>query len=161
MEIKPGLRLPEAKFAYMTSEGPKLADLADLSRGRRIVIFALPGAFTSTCETAHVPSFIRTADAIRAKGISAICCIASNDIFVMQRWGEITGAHAAGIMMLSDPNGAFASALGLAFDVPHEAMFRRSRRYSMLIEDGVVKIYNPEIKRGCEISGGENMLAQL
>jgi glutaredoxin/glutathione-dependent peroxiredoxin len=161
MPIIVGQKLPEAVFGLQTPDGPKQVRLSEILPGRRVVIFAVPGAFTPTCDSAHVPSFIRTAPALRAKGVDAIYCIAVNDTHVMRRWGDSTGATEAGIVMLSDGASEFARFTGLKNDAPAEGMFGRNKRYSMLVEDGVVTIYNPEINFGCEISGGEHMLDQL
>lgn len=161
MPIEVGQKLPEAVFAVQTSNGPKQVRFSEILPGRKVVIFAVPGAFTPTCDSAHVPSFIRVADALQAKGIDAIYCISVNDSHVMRRWGESTGASGAGIVMLADTASEFARFTGLKADTPAEGMFNRNKRYSMLVEDGVVKIFNPEIERGCEVSGGENMLAQI
>ena len=161
MPIKVGQKLPEAVFAIQTSDGPKQIRFSEILPGRKVVIFAVPGAFTATCDSAHMPSFIRTASGLRAKGVDAIYCISVNDCHVMRRWGESTGATEAGITMLADSASDFARFTGLKPDTPAEGMFNRNKRYSMLVEDGVVKIYSPELKSGCEISGGENMLAML
>lgn len=162
MTVKIGDRLPSASFALMTRDGPIAVSTDQILPGRRVVLFAVPGAFTPTCDSAHVPSFVRTADAIRAKGVDAIYCIAVNDAEVLRRWGETTGATDAGIVMLSDGKGDYSSALGLTFNNPAKGMYNRSVRYSMLVEDGVVTRFNPEPPGGvCEMSGGENMLSQL
>ncbi len=161
MPIEVGQKLPEAVFAIQTADGPKQIRFSEILPGRKVVIFAVPGAFTPTCDSAHVPSFIHTASALRAKGVDAIYCISVNDSHVMRRWGESTGATGAGIIMLADTASDFARFTGLKPDTPAEGMFDRNKRYSMLVEDGVVKIYNPELKGGCEISGGENMLAMV
>jgi glutaredoxin/glutathione-dependent peroxiredoxin len=162
MSVTVGQKLPEAVFALQTSDGPSQVRLSQILPGRKVVIFAVPGAFTPTCDSAHVPSFIRSADAIRAKGVDDIYCISVNDAHVMRRWGESTGATDAGIIMLADGDAAYSKALGITFDAPATAMFNRSRRYSMLVENGIVTIFNPEAPGGvCEISGGENMLSQL
>lgn len=161
MPLAVGDRLPEASFTRMGPNGPEAVTVSDLTRGRKVVIFAVPGAFTPTCDSAHVPSFIRTRDAILAKGVDEIVCLSVNDAHVMRRWGESTGATAAGIAMLADGEGSFTRAIDMAFDAPVVGMMGRSKRYAMLVEDGVVRVWHPETTRGCEISGGEAMLAAL
>ncbi|NHB76375.1 peroxiredoxin [Rhodobacter calidifons] len=161
MTIAEGMRLPDAALLRMGDNGAETVSLADRLRGRKVVIFGLPGAYTGTCSTAHVPSFIRTASGFAAKGVDEIICIAVNDPFVMKAWGEATGATAAGITMLADADASFTRAIGMTFDVPQLGFFARSRRYSALVEDGVVTKFNPEPGTGCEISAGEYLLAQL
>lgn len=161
MTIAEGAKLPEATLLHMRDAGAEAVALADRLKGRKVVIFGLPGAYTGTCSTAHVPSFIRTAQKFADKGVDEIICVSVNDPFVMKAWGEATGAAAAGITMLADADASFTKALGLTFDVPHLGFFDRSKRYSLLAEDGVVTRYNPETGTGCEISAGEHLLSQL
>jgi cytochrome c peroxidase len=161
MTIAEGARLPDATLLEMGETGAEAVSLADRLKGRKVVIFGLPGAYTGTCSTAHVPSFIRTAAKFADKGVDEIICISVNDPFVMKAWGEATGATAAGITMLGDADASFTRSVGLAFDVPQLGLFARSRRYSLLAEDGIVTRYNPEVGTGCEISAGEHLLAQL
>ena len=160
-EIAIGKRLPEASLLRMGDNGAESVALSDRLRGRKVVIFGLPGAYTGTCSTAHVPSFIRTAKKFADKGVDEIICVAANDPFVMKAWGEATGATAAGITMLGDADSSFTKAIGMTFDVPHLGFFARSKRYSLLVEDGVVTRFNPETTQGCEISAGEHLLEQL
>jgi peroxiredoxin len=161
MTIEVGARLPEATLLKMGDNGAEAVSLGERLKGRKVVIFGLPGAYTGTCSTAHVPSFIRTADKFAAKGVDEIICIAVNDPFVMKAWGEATGATTAGITMLGDADASFSKAVGMTFDVPSLGFFDRSKRYSALVEDGVVTRFNPEVGPGCEISAGEHLLAQL
>jgi glutaredoxin/glutathione-dependent peroxiredoxin len=161
MTLSIGTKLPEANLLRMGDNGPESVALADKLKGRKVVIFGLPGAYTGTCTTAHVPSFIRTAKGFAEKGVDEIICISVNDPFVMKTWGEATGATAAGITMLGDADSSFSKAIGQTFDVPHLGFFARSKRYSLLAEDGVVTRFNPETGAGCEISAGEHLLAQL
>jgi peroxiredoxin len=159
MSIAVGDRLPEAIFLEKGVEGIEAVTGKSLFAGRRVVLFGVPGAFTGTCSNRHVPSFIRVADALRAKGIDEIACVAVNDPFVMGAWGEATGATAAGIRMLSDAAAAFTRAMGLVFDNPDRGLIARSRRYALLAEDGVVKVLNVEATPGeCDLSAGERML---
>src|SRR5690606_12621297 len=120
------------------------------------------GAYTGTCSTAHVPSFMRVREKLAEKGVDEVICVSVNDAFVMKAWGEATGASAAGITMLADADSSFTKALGLEFSVPAIGFFDRSKRYSLYAEDGVVKQLNLEESPGtCEISGGEALLEQL
>jgi peroxiredoxin len=160
--LREGLRLPDARFLRAGPAGIEVVDLGPLLAGRRVVIFAVPGAFTPTCDAAHLPSFVRTADALRARGVGDILCISVNDPHVMRRWGETAGADAAGILMLADADAGFTRSVGMAFTAPESGFFDRSRRYAMLVEDGVVTLLNVEERRGtCELSAGETLLARL
>jgi len=161
MTISVGDTLPDATLARMGAKGPEAVSVRGLTAGRKVVIFAVPGAFTPTCHSAHVPSFIRSMDALKGKGVDEVVCVAVNDAFVMQTWGEATGATAAGITMLSDGMGEFTEKLGLLFDAAAVGLKGRSKRYAMMVEDGVVKVYHPETGSGCEISGGEAMAEAL
>lgn len=159
MAISEGATLPDASFTVIGPDGPATVTLADKVKGRKVVIFAVPGAFTPTCHSAHVPSFIRTRDAFAAKGVDEILCIAVNDPFVMKAWDEATGAGAAGITMLSDAGAEFTGAIGMTFDAPPVGLLSRSRRYAMLVEDGKVTALNVEEGPGsCEVSAGEALL---
>ncbi|MES2540175.1 MAG: peroxiredoxin [Pseudomonadota bacterium] len=161
MTIAEGSKLPDATLLQMGDNGPEGVSIADKLRGRKVVIFGLPGAYTGTCSTAHVPSFIRTATKFADKGIDEIICVSVNDPHVMKAWGEATGATAAGITMLGDADSSFTKAIGMDFDAPAAGFHARSKRYSLLAEDGVVRLFNPEVGRGCEISAGEHLLTQL
>lgn len=162
MTISTGDKLPDATVLTMGPDGPQSVQMADKFKGRKVVIFGLPGAYTGTCTTAHVPSFIRTKDAFADKGVDEIICVAVNDPFVMQAWSESTGAGDAGITMLGDAEAAFTKAIGMNFSAPPVGFVDRSQRYALLAEDGVVKILNVEGGPGeCEISAGETLLDQL
>lgn len=161
MTIATGVKLPEANLLRMGENGPEAVKLSDKLKDRKVVIFGLPGAYTGTCSTAHVPSFIRTARKFAEKGVDEIICIAVNDPHVMKAWGEATGASVAGITMLGDADASFTKAIGMEFDAPQAGFFARSKRYSLLAENGVVTRFNPEVGRGCEISAGEYLLSQL
>ncbi len=159
MTITTGDTLPDATVLTMGAEGPEAVSIGDKLKGRTVVIFGLPGAYTGTCTTAHVPSFIRNIDALKAKGVDEVICLSVNDPFVMQAWGESTGAAAAGITMLGDAEASFTKAIGMEFSAPPVGFVNRSKRYAMLVEDGVVKVLNEEPGPGqCDISGGESML---
>ena len=162
MTIAVGDTLPEVTLTRFGDKGPEPVALADKLKGRKVAIFAVPGAFTPTCHSAHVPSFIRTKDQFMAKGVDEIICISVNDPFVMKAWGEATGATAAGLTMLADAESAFTNAIGMAFSAPPAGLIARSRRYALLAEDGVVKVLQIEQSPGtCEISGGEALLASI
>jgi cytochrome c peroxidase len=160
MSISVGDRLPDATFSRLGPNGPEAVSVKDLTEGRKVVIFAVPGAFTPTCHSAHVPGFIAAKDALAEKGIDEIICVSVNDAFVMQHWGEATGATAAGLTLLSDA-GDFARAMGMQFDAAAVGMMGRSKRYALMAEDGVVKVWHPETGSGCEVSGGPAMLAAV
>lgn len=162
MTIAVGDRLPAANLSGMRPDGPEQVALGDKLKGRTVVIFAVPGAYTPTCHSAHVPSFIRVHDDLRAKGVDEVICVAVNDAFVLDAWGRDTGASQAGITMLGDPAAEFTEAIGMRFDAPPAGLIARSKRYSMLVVDGVVKVLNVEDSPGeCSISAGETMLDAL
>ncbi|MCC5957312.1 MAG: peroxiredoxin [Natronohydrobacter sp.] len=162
MTITTGDRLPEATFSRIGESGPEQVELSSLTKGRKVVIFAVPGAFTPTCHSAHVPSFIRTKDDFAAKGVDEIICLSVNDPFVLKAWGADTGATDAGITMLADGTGAFTKEIGMDFDAPPVGLMGRSKRYAMLVEDGTVTILQAEESPGvCEVSGGEALLASM
>ena len=162
MTITTGDVLPGATFLAVGNDGPQQISLGDKMKGRKVVIFAVPGAYTGVCTTAHVPSFIRTKDKFEAKGVEEIICVSVNDPFVMAAWGESTGASAAGLTMLADPEAAFTQAIGMEFSAPPAGLINRSKRYAMLVEDGVVKALNVEESPGtCEASAGEGLLAEI
>lgn len=162
MPIAVGDRLPDATLQRIGDAGPEAVALKDKTAGRKVVIFAVPGAFTPTCHSAHVPSFIRTHDGFKAKGVDEIICISVNDPFVMKAWGEATGATVAGLTLLADAKSELTTAIGMNFDAPPAGLMARSKRYAMLVEDGVVKQLNIEQSPGtCEISGGEALLEAI
>jgi peroxiredoxin len=159
MTITTGDTLPNATLLMMGDEGPTSVTMSEKLSGRKVVIFGLPGAYTGTCTTAHVPSFIRTAEAFKAKGVDEIICLSVNDPFVMKAWGDDTGALAAGITMLGDAESEFTKAIGMNFSAAPAGFVERSRRYAMLVDNGVVTILNEEAGPGqCEISAGETLL---
>lgn len=160
MAIREGDRLPETTFEMMTSEGKKQLTTADVFAGRRVVLFAVPGAFTGTCSNVHLPGYLQEIEALKARGADAIVCTAVNDASVMRAWEKQTGAEGK-IMFLADGNADFARKLGLDIDLSRSGMGLRSRRYSMIVEDGVVRRLNVEEKPGVNVSGVETMLAQL
>ena len=159
MAIAPGDTLPEVTLTRMGENGPEPVELKSLTAGRKVVIFAVPGAFTPTCSMAHVPSFIRTKAGFDGKGVDEIICISVNDPFVMGAWGASTGATEAGLTMLADAESAFTTGIGMNFDAPPAGLIARSKRYAMYAEDGVVKVLQVEESPGtCEVSAGEALL---
>lgn len=162
MAIAVGDKLPDATLLRMGAEGPEEVSMASLTAGRKVALFGLPGAYTGTCTSAHVPSFIRSMDALKDKGVDEVICVSVNDPFVMAAWGKDTGATAAGITMLGDASGAFTKAIGLDFTAPPVGFFGRSRRFASYVEDGVVKVMNVEESPGvCETSAGETLVAAI
>ncbi len=161
MPIKVGDRVPNATFRVMTTEGPRPKTSDDIFKGKKVALFAVPGAFTPTCSNLHMPSFLNNVAAIKAKGVHTIAVTGVNDVFVMEAWKKATGADGK-IDFLADGNGEFAKAVDMAFDGSGNGLGTRSKRYSMLVDDGVVKQLNVEDAPGkCEISGGDALLKQL
>jgi peroxiredoxin len=161
MTIAVGEKLPEVTLMQLTDKGPAPVKTSELFGGKKVVVFALPGAFTPTCSNQHLPGFIEKAADIKAKGVDAIACLSVNDAFVMGAWGKQQGAGDA-VLMLGDGNGDFAAKTGLDFDGSGFGMGRRSQRYSMIVEDGVVKQLNVEPNPGeAKVSGAETILSQL
>ena len=161
MAIKVGDRLPEAKFRVMTAEGPAWKTTDEVFKGKKVVLFAVPGAFTPTCHKNHLPGFLQNAEAIKGKGIDTIAVTAVNDAFVMTEWKKASGAEGK-IEFLADGNGDFAKAIDMTLDASGNGLGTRSKRYSMLVEDGVVKKLNIEEAPGkAETSSAETLLKQL
>ncbi len=160
MTIKIGDKLPAAEFLVPGADGPEKKTTDDIFKGRKIVLFAVPGAFTPTCNAMHLPGYVIDHDAILAKGVDAIVCTAVNDVHVMRAWGKASAADGK-VMMLADGNGAFAKACGLDKDLSAANMGLRSSRYSMIVDDGVVKALNVETQSGVNVSGSETILMQL
>lgn len=162
MTIAVGDKLPQATLLEKGEGGIAPVPVADLVNGRKVVIFGLPGAFTGTCSTRHLPSFIGVADKLREKGVDEIVCVSVNDPFVMEAWGKGAGSAEAGIRMLSDASSELTGGLGLRFSRAEAGLIDRSKRYAMFVEDGTVRVLNLEANPGeCDISGGETMLAAI
>ncbi|MFZ5749732.1 MAG: peroxiredoxin [Pseudomonadota bacterium] len=161
MAIDVGGRLPDAQLVTMGSDGPVVVSLAEKLKGRKVVVFALPGAFTGPCSTIHLPSFIRTADQFRAKGIDEIICIAVNDPFTLKAWGDQSGATKAGITLLGDADGSFTKGLGMDFTAPHLGLIGRSNRYAVVVDDGRIVLAHVDKPGVCDVSTGESLLADL
>ena len=161
MTIAVGDKLPDATFKVRTSEGLKDLTTQDLTAGKKVVLFAVPGAFTPTCHARHLPSYLENLDALKAKGVDTVACVAVNDAFVLDAWGKNAGADGK-IVLLSDGNATFTKAVGLDFDGSGFGLGTRSRRYSMLLDDGVVKALNVEDSPGVmEVSGADRILSAL
>jgi peroxiredoxin len=159
MSIQVGDRLPDVPLAIATPEGPQQTTSGDYFKGKRVALFAVPGAFTPTCSARHLPSYVEKAGELKAKGIDEIACISVNDPFVMAAWGERDGSE--DITMLADGNGAFAEAVGLGMDAGKFGMGQRSQRYSMIVDDGVVEQLNVEAPGEYRASSAETMIDQL
>lgn len=158
MTIQPGDKLPDATLLKMGENGPEQVELSSLTSGKT-VIFGLPGAFTGTCSEAHLPSFMRSAQAFRDKGVDHIICVSVNDPFVMGAWDAATGAADAGVTLLADASAEFTKAMGRDFTAPPVGLIDRSQRYAMYAEGGVVKVLQVEENPGvCTVSGGEALL---
>ena len=160
MTIQVGDKLPNVTLTQATAEGPKPVSTEDFFKGRRVALFAVPGAFTPTCSAKHLPGFKQQAGDIKAKGIDEIACISVNDAFVMRAWGE-DQAVGEDIAMLGDGNGAFTEAVGLGMDGSKFGLGKRSQRYSMIVKDGVVTELNIEQGGEFKVSSADYMLAQL
>jgi peroxiredoxin len=160
MTIKVGDTLPEATFMTMTADGPAPVTTDDVFKGKKVALFAVPGAFTPTCSARHLPGFKDQAGALKAKGVDVIACVSVNDVFVMGAWGKSQEVGDA-VMMLADGNGAFTTALGLELDGSKFGMGKRSQRYSMVVDDGVVETLNVEEGGDFKVSSADYMLAQL
>lgn len=161
MAIKVGDKIPESTLMHMTENGPAPITTSELLDGKKVVIFALPGAFTPTCSNQHVPGFVSKADEIKAKGVDTIACLSVNDAFVMGAWGKDQNVGDK-VLMLADGNGDLTKAIGLEMDGTGIGFGIRSLRYSMLIEDGVVTSLNMEEKPGeARLSGAEHMMGLL
>jgi peroxiredoxin len=159
MPIQKGDRLPDVPLTIATADGPKPTTSGEYFAGKRVALFAVPGAFTPTCSARHLPSYVDKAGELKGKGIDEIACISVNDPFVMAAWGQRDGTE--DITMLADGNGAFADAVGLSFDGSKFGMGARSQRYSMIANDGVVEQLNVEAPGEYRASSAEHMLEQL
>lgn len=161
MTIKVGDKLPQATFRVMTADGPAAKTTEDLFKGKKVVLFAVPGAFTPTCHKNHLPGYLAKAAEIKGKGVDGIMVTGVNDVFVMDAWSKATGAVGV-IEFLSDGNADFAKEIGLSLDGSGFGLGTRSQRYSMIVENGVVEALNVEDAPGkADVSGAEEMLKQL
>ncbi|MEC9343328.1 MAG: peroxiredoxin [Pseudomonadota bacterium] len=160
MTISVGERLPDVKFKTMSSDGPAELSTADVFAGKKVVLFAVPGAFTPTCHLNHLPGFLEQYDTIKSRGVDEIAVVSVNDVWVMHAWAENTRAKGK-ILFLADGGATFTKAVGLDNDLTIAGMGLRSKRYSMLVEDGVVRQLNVEEARGVDVSGAATILEQL
>ena len=160
MAIKVGDKVPSVTMRYLTPEGVKAVPSEEFFAGKKVVVFGLPGAYTRTCSSRHLPGYVTNADALRKKGIDAVACLSVNDAFVMGAWAK--DQHSAGkVRMMGDGSAAYTKALGLELDLTARGMGVRCQRFSALVEDGVVKALNIEAPGKFEVSGAETMLKQL
>ncbi len=160
MTIKVGDTIPSMKLMQATAEGPKEISTDDIFKGKKVVLFAVPGAFTPTCSARHLPGFVQNIDALHAKGVDTVACISVNDAFVMGAWGKDQGTEGK-VTMLADGSAAFAKALGLELDLMGRGMGVRSQRYALVAEDGKVTHLGVEQPGGFEVSKAEAVLAAL
>lgn len=161
MAISVGGRLPDATLLKRAGDGFEAIELSDYIKNRKVVLFALPGAFTGPCSTVHLPSFIRTADRLRAKGVDEIICVAVNDPFALNAWADSAGATDAGITMLSDAGAEFTKSLGMEFTAPPIGLYDRSNRYAVILDDGVIAVANVDEPSVCDVSRGEQLLEAM
>lgn len=159
MAIQVGDKLPDVPLTIATADGPQPTTSGEYFKGKRVALFAVPGAFTPTCSARHLPSYVDKADELKGKGVDEIACISVNDPFVMRAWGDRDGSQ--DITMLADGNGAFADAVELTMDGSKYGMGKRSQRYSMVVDDGVVKQLNIEAPGEYRASSAEHMLEQI
>lgn len=161
MSIAVGDKVPAVTLTTMTDEGPSQVQSSDFFAGKKVVLFAVPGAFTPTCHNQHLPGFVSHLDAIKAKGVDTVACISVNDVFVMDAWGKASGADGA-VTFLADGNAEFTKGIGLEMDGSGFGMGVRSQRYAMVIDDGVVQSLSVEPQAGqADVTGAEAILASL
>src|SRR3974390_2577679 len=160
MAIKAGERMPAGKFKRMTKEGPKDITADELFKGKTVVLFSVPGAFSPTCDAKHLPGFVELADQIKAKGVDTIACTAVNDVFVMNAWGKHGGVGEK-ILMLADGNGTYAKALGLEMDGSKFGMGVRGQRFAVIVKSGVAAHVNVEAPGEFKVSAADYVLKQL
>lgn len=161
MSIKVGDSLPDVVFTVMTPDGPKASTTAEIFKGRKVVLFGVPGAFTPTCSLNHLPGFLAKVAEFKAKGIDEIAVVSVNDVFVMDAWAKQSGAEGK-ILFLADGIAAFSTAIDLTLDLTERGLGVRSQRYSMFVDDGIVKKLNVEDSLGkAEVSGADALLAQI
>lgn len=159
MTIQVGDKVPAATFKVMTADGPQGMSSDEVFGGKKVVFFAVPGAFTPSCSTTHLPGFVVNADALKAKGADTIACMAVNDAFVMGAWGDAQNAEE--ILMLADGNGEFTKALGLELDASGFGMGSRAQRFGMIVDDGTVTYLGIEAPGEVKVSSAEAMLEEL
>ena len=160
MTIKVGDRIPSATLKHMTKDGPANITTDELFKGKRVVLFSVPGAFTPTCHAKHLPGFVQNIDKLKAKGVDTIACLAVNDVFVMDAWAKASNA-ADKVLMLADGNAEFTKALGLELDASGFGMGTRGKRFALVAKDGVVTHLNVESAGEFRVSAAEFVLGQL
>ncbi|MEA3044318.1 MAG: glutaredoxin/glutathione-dependent peroxiredoxin [Sphingomonadales bacterium] len=160
MTISVGDRIPNMTLTKATDDGPQPVETGDYFAGRKVALFAVPGAFTPTCSARHLPGYVEKAGELKAKGVDEVACVSVNDAFVMQAWGTQAGADGK-VTMLADGNGAFAEALGLDADFSKFGMGKRSQRWSAIVDDGIVTELNVEEPGAFSVSSAEYLIGQL
>lgn len=160
MTIKVGDKIPSGTLHASSPDGPQAVTTEELFGGKKVVLFAVPGAFTPTCSAKHLPGFVEKAEEIKAKGVDSIVCLSVNDPFVMGAWGEDQKVGEK-VQMVADGSGTLTEAMGLTFDLTEKGLGKRSQRYAMLVDDGVVKVLNLEEAGAFEVSSADAMLRAL
>ena len=160
MALKVGDKIPAAKLQIKTKDGVQTKTTDEIFGGKKVVLFALPGAFTPTCSAKHLPGFVNNHQALKSKGIDSVACLSVNDAFVMDAWGKDQGVEDK-VMMLADGNGEFTKAVGLTMDGTGYGMGLRSQRYAMVLDNGVIKTLNVEAPGAFEVSSAESILKAL
>ena len=160
MSIKTGERMPSGTLKTMGPDGPKDLKTDELFRGKKVLLFSVPGAFTPTCDAKHLPGFVELADQIKAKGVDTIACMSVNDVFVMNAWGKASNV-AGKVLMLADGNGEYARALGLELDGREFGLGTRGQRFAIIVKDGVAERVNIEAPREFKVSAAAHLLSQL
>ena len=160
MTIKVGDKIPSVKLKHMTAEGVKDITTDELFKGKTVVLFSVPGAFTPSCDARHLPGFVQLADQIRAKGVDTVACMAVNDVFTMSAWGKAQGVGDK-VLMLADGNGEYARALGLEFDARSFGMGTRGQRFAIVVRDGTAARVDVEQPGQFKVSAAEAILSQL
>jgi peroxiredoxin len=160
MPIKVGDKMPSGTLTVATKDGPQKVNADEFFKGRKVVLFSVPGAFTPTCDAKHLPGFVEKAEELRRKGVGAIACLSVNDAFVMKAWGKSQNTEGK-VEMLADGNGEYTKALGLELDATGYGMGMRGQRFSLLVDNGVVKQVNVEEKGEFKVSSAEHVLTQL
>jgi peroxiredoxin len=160
MAIKAGERMPSGTLKTMTKDGPKDITTDELFKGKKVVLFSVPGAFTPTCDAKHLPGFVQLADQIHSKGVDTIACMAVNDVFVMNAWGKHAGVGDK-ILMIADGNGTYAKALGLELDASGYGMGTRGQRFAVVVKDGVAEHVDVEAAGQFKVSSAEHILGKL
>jgi glutaredoxin/glutathione-dependent peroxiredoxin len=160
MAIQAGEAMPAGKLKTMTKDGPQDLSTDQLFKGKTVVLFSVPGAFTPTCDAKHLPGFVQQASAFKSKGVDTVACMSVNDVFVMNAWGKASNVG-DGVLMLADGNGEYSKALGLELDARGFGMGMRGQRFAIIVKDGVAKHVNIEAPGKFEVSAAEYVLKQL